>query len=276
MSAVATVLWRGLTVGLVVPARAFGAAVDIDGLLIEPDLHFAATPTTSRLMLMPRAGAFSRLLLEWETLPEIGVFTASAWGPAPFADTELARLETWMRDVAVTLHSTRDRIREASERAVHDASSGLDTSLPTTVPEGAHVVSAVVGTRVSGPHPDAPFGVVDVSPARATGPESGEMLFTQRSTGRLLGRRITTRDGDEIASARFEPAVDASDTSADGTSAHGTSADGARAATEADLAEWYEQHIFREVLFDDVWQVYVHLAAGLEPPVSVLYTAFGG
>ncbi|RKR72996.1 hypothetical protein C8E83_0078 [Frondihabitans australicus] len=251
-------LFRGLTVGLVLPDRAFGAAVDIDGLLVEPDLHFQATARSSRLLLMPRLGAFSRLLLEWENLPEIGTFTARTFPPgagaaAPFDDDELHRLETWMRDVAVLLHQHRDRIRASAERAVRDASAGLDTSLPDEVPEHSHVVSAVIGTRVAGPSASTPFGVVDVSEPRIlpSRPSTDEMLVTERSTGRLLGRRITERAGDEIVSVDLHPELPAVD--------------------EALLSSAYEQHIVREVLFDDVWQTFVHLLAGLEAPASVTY-----
>jgi hypothetical protein len=240
---VAQIVWRELTVGLVLPDRAFGAAVDVDGLLVEPDLHFAATPTTSRLMLMPRLGAFARLLLEWETLPEIGVFTAGAFGPSVFTDRETAALETWMRDVAGVLHANRGRIRESAERAVRDASAGLDTSLPAELPSHAHLVSATVGTRVTGPEGGDPLGVVDVEPAAE--PADG-MLFVQRDTGRMLGRRT--------AAGALDPA-------------------GSADVTADDLAGWYDQHISREVLFDDVWQVYVHLVAGLEPPANVTYLA---
>jgi hypothetical protein len=239
----ARVVWRELTVGLVLPERAFGAAVDVDGLLVEPDLHFTAAPTTSRLMLMPQAGAFSRLLLEWETLPEIGVFTAGTLGPSVFTAGQVARLETWMRDVAVVLHANRDRIRESAERAVRDASAGLATSLPGRLPEHAHVVSATVGTRVTGPAEGARFGVVDVVPAAEPGAGT---LFVERGSGRLLGRRS--------GAGELDPA-------------RGTG------VGDDDLAGWYDQHIFREVLFDDVWQVHVHLVAGLEPPANVTYLA---
>lgn len=253
-------LWRGLTVGIALPDRAFGAAIDIDGLLVEPDLHFQATPGSSRLMLMPRLGAFTRLLLEWETLPEIGRFTATTYpqgagAAGAFDARQLARLETWMRDVAVVLHENRDLVRASAERAVRDASTGAETSLPDAVPPRSHVVSAVVGTRVTGPSADSAIGVIDVGapvilPHR---PESDEMVFTERATGRIVGRRITERSGDDIVSVELRP------------EGPGT--------TEAVLAAAYEQHIVREVLFDDLWQTFVHLIAGLEAPASVAYFA---
>lgn len=247
--------WRGFSAGLVLPDRAFGAAIDVDGLLIDPDLHFAATPTMSRLMLMPRAGTFSRLLLEWETLPEIGEFTAAvfpAGAPSPFDAREIARLETWMRDVASMLHANRDRIRESAERCVRDASAGLDRSLPGALPDRAHVVSAVVGTRVDGPSVGSLFGVVDVLPETES-PERDTVVFVERSTGRRLGHRVTDRRGDQVIDVRL--VVDGSDP---------------RPGRD-ELATWFDQHIEREVLFDDVWQVYVHLLAGLEAPASVGY-----
>jgi hypothetical protein len=245
-----TLLWRDLTVGLALPDRAFGAAVDVDGLLSEPELHFAATPTSSRLMLMPRLGTFSRLLLEWETLPEIGVFTPSqALAAEKFDDDQMARLETWMRDVAVVLHANRDRIREASERVVTDAALGLDTSLPAEAAPHTHIVSAHVGTRVAGPPSGARHDVVEVN---GTVPDASE--FRDRSTGALLGRRLTHRGDDDIVDVTYLPVADG--------------------VAESDLVAWYDQHIFREVLFDDVWQVYVHLMAGLDAPANVVY--FGG
>ncbi|BDZ51861.1 hypothetical protein GCM10025867_41020 [Frondihabitans sucicola] len=179
-----TARWRELTVGLLLPDVAFGAAVDIEGLLVEPELHFAATPVSSRLLLMPRAGTFSRLLLEWENLPEIGVFTASTITVAPLLPDQIARLETWMRDVAVVCHANRDRIREASERAVRDAAAGLDTSLPPNEAARAHVVSAHVGTSVVGPQPGSTFGVVDVVGV-VDSPD--EMWFVEHETGSCSG-----------------------------------------------------------------------------------------
>jgi hypothetical protein len=253
-------LWRGLTVGIALPDRAFGAAIDIDGLLAEPDLHFQATQGSSRLMLMPRLGAFTRLLLEWETLPEIGRFTATTYpqgsgAAGTFDERELARLETWMRDVAVVLHENRDLIRASAERAVRDASAGAETSLPDHLPPRTHVVSAIVGTRVTGPAADSELGVIDVGAPRILPhrPGSDEMVFTERATGRVVGRRITERSGDDIVSVELRPEVP------------GT--------TEATLAAAYEQHIVREVLFDDLWQTFVHLVAGLEAPASVAYLA---
>lgn len=250
--------WRELTVGFVLPDEAFGAAVDVEGLLFDPELHYTAQPTTSRLMLMPRAGTFTRLLLEWENLPEIGVFTSGSLGADAPPPDDVSRLETWMRDVAVVCHTHRDRIREASERAVRDATLGLDDSLPAhgalhadvahTHVVAAHVVSAHVGTSVRGPSPSARVGVVDVvaEPGRAD-----EVRFVERETGRVLGRRITRRSGDDIVDTAL--------------------VDDAPGVTRADLAGWYDQHIAREVLFDDVWQVYVHLIAGLDAPASVRY-----
>lgn len=189
----ATPLWRDLTVGLSLPDAAFGAAIDIDGLLVEPDLHYTATAESSRLLLMPRAGTFTRLLLEWETLPEIGIFSATSFPADAFDSAELARLETWMRDAAFLLHSHRDLIRGSAERAVADAASGRDTSLPRTTTPSSHVVSVHVGTRVGEPF------------------ETG------------------------------------------------------------DAAQTYDQHIFRELLFDDLWQAHVHLLAGLDAPASITY-----
>jgi hypothetical protein len=253
-----TLLWRELTVGLALPDRAFGAAVDVDSLLLEPELHFAATPTSSRLMLMPRLGVFTRLLLEWETLPEIGVFTASQGLlseklglPETFDNNELKRLETWMRDVAAVLHANRDRIREAAERVVRDAAQGLDTSLPTGTPPHTHVVSARVGTRVAGPVSGALHAVVDVTGPVAETPDTDVSDFTDHVTAQVLGRRITRRADGEVVDVLFVPVNDG--------------------VTEADLVLWYDQHIFREVLFDDVWQVYVHLIAGLDAPANVVY-----
>jgi hypothetical protein len=253
-----TALWRGVTVGLLLPDPAFGAAVDIDGLLVEPELHFAATAHSSRLMLMPRAGTFSRLLLEWESLPEIGVFTVGSLPPHPFDDAQTSRLETWMRDVAVLCHGSRDRIREAAERAVRDASEGHGTSLPPNTAPRTHLVSARIGTRVVGPDQGSPFGVVDVTAPRLVGPDTeapGTSLdavsFVERGGGADLGRRVTRRLGDEVVDVSFE-------------------IDDPRVAV-SDLVGWYDQHIFREVLFDDVWQVYVHLIAGLDAPANVAY-----
>lgn len=237
--------WRQLTVGLVLPDVAFGAAVDVDDLLDEPELHFSATPSSSRLLLLPRAGSFTRLVLEWENLPEIGVFTAGAAPGDALPPEQTARLETWMRDVAVICHAMRDAIREASERAVDDAAAGASESLPRREAASTRVVSAHIGTSVAGPDPALPFGVVDV----VVGDHPGLMLFVDRATGETLGRRITTRDGDEVVAVRFEPL--------------------AASVQPALLQAWYDQHIAREVLFDDVWQVYVHLITGLDAPASV-------
>jgi hypothetical protein len=255
----ATGLWRGLTVGFALPDRAFGAAVDVDELLGEPELHYQASPETSRLLLLPRAGTFTRLTLEWETLPEIGVFfpppLPASFGPGPFDEAETSRLETWMRDVAVVLHSNRDRIRATAERAVRDAAAGCEESLPAAAPPRAHVVSARVGTRVAGPTPGSPFGVVDVTraPASDDAPDLDEATFVERSTDRPLGSRVTLRadDGDGIAGVAYEAT--------------------AAGVTTRDLESWYDQHIAREVLFDDVWQALTHLVAGLETPASVQY-----
>ncbi|GAA4677966.1 hypothetical protein [Frondihabitans cladoniiphilus] len=251
-------LWHELTVGLVLPDRVFGAAVDIDGLLSDPELHFAATLTTSRLLLMPRAGSFARLSLEWETLPEIGVFTAAMPpGDDSLTADDRGRLETWMRDVASSCHALRDRIRESAERAVRDASEGQDTSLPESLPPHAHVVSAHVGTRVVGPSEGSPVGAVDVAGAGSGAAHppldavTDESVFVERATGRVLGRRRTTRVEGEVVAVDYR-------------------AEDARVG-RADLVRWYDQHIDREVLFDDVWQVYVHLLAGLEAPATVAY-----
>ncbi|ARC57664.1 hypothetical protein AS850_11335 [Frondihabitans sp. 762G35] len=253
----ATGLWRGLTVGFALPDRAFGAAVDVDGLLGDPELHYQASPETNRLLLMPRAGTFARLTLEWETLPEIGVFAApplpAALAASPFDEAETSRLETWMRDVAGVLHANRDRIRATAERAVSDAAAGLDESLPREAPPRAHVVSSRVGTRVAGPDPGSRFGVVDVvrAPISAGAPALDEALFVDRETGRPLGSRVTLRAADGIAGAAYEAT--------------------ATGVTTRDLQGWYDQHIAREVLFDDVWQALTHLVAGLETPASVQY-----
>jgi hypothetical protein len=253
----ATGLWRGVTVGFSLPDRAFGAAVDVDELLADPELHYQAAPETSRLLLLPRAGTFSRLTLEWETLPEIGVFAApplpAGLGPSPFDETETWRLETWMRDVAGVLHANRDRIRATAERAVSDAAAGRDESLPREASPRAHVVSARVGTRVAGPTPGSRFGVVDVAraPVVAGAPALDEVVFVERSTGRPLGSRVTVRSDDGIAGAAYEAT--------------------APGVTTRDLEGWYDQHIAREVLFDDVWQALTHLVAGLETPASVQY-----
>jgi len=249
-----TTAWRGLTVGLAIPDVAFGAAVDVDDLLVEPELHFTAAPSSSRLLLMPRAGSFTRLLLEWENLPEIGVFTAGTFGASPLAPGDVDRLETWMRDVAVLCHAARGTIREAAERAVRDAALGLDTSLPEAGDGrldgagggSAHVVSARVGTSVAGPL--ARYGVVDVIPSDES---HDEMWFVARATGARLGRRQTVRVGGEVLDVVVEPL-----------------APDVRRST---LTGWFDQHIAREVLFDDVWQANVHLLAGLDAPASIRY-----
>lgn len=280
-------LWRDLSIAFELPEAAFGAAIDVDDLLVEPDLHFAVGSPTSRLVLMPRLGTFSRLVLEWETLPEIGVFSATSWPADSFTEAEVARLETWMRDVASILHSHRDLVRTTAERAVRDASSGLDRSDPDTVVDGetvttaddavarsdrthvasahvaaAHVVSAHVGTRAAGPAAGALYPIVDVTgPVSAPSdsapsdsapsdpaPSMRELRFVDRASGTVLGRRRAERAD---APTAFEPLAD--DVSTD------------------DLTGWYDEHIVREVLFDDVWQVCVHLLAGLEAPASVVY-----
>jgi hypothetical protein len=246
--------WRELTVGLLLPEAAFGAAVGIDTLLTDPELHYTAAPASSRLLLLPRAGTFSRLLLVWENLPEIGVFTAAAMTIAPMLPEQIARLETWMRDVAVVLHANRDRIREASERVVRDATLGLASSLPSTDAPRSHVVAAAIGTNVAGPSPDTPFGIVDIraenpEPDSSTSEADQVVRFVQRATDLELGRRITRRSDSEIHAVALVPAL--------------------AGVTPSQLADWYDQHIAREVLFDDVWQVYVHLVAGLDAPASI-------
>lgn len=245
--------WRDLTVAIELPPAAFGAAVDVDDLLSDPDLHFATGAPTSRLVLMPRLGTFSRLVLEWETLPEIGIFSATSWPADTFTTAEIARLETWMRDVASVCHAHRDRVRATAERAVRDASSGLDRSEPRAVGVGdamGHVVSAHVGTRAAGPTPGARYPIVDVTgPVGAPlDPSVRELRFVDRASGTELGRRVSAHDDAESA---FEPLSDG--------------------VTRDDLADWYDEHIVREVLFDDVWQVCVHLLAGLEAPADVVY-----
>jgi len=252
--------WRDVTIGFVLPEIAFGAAVSIDGLLEEPELHFAPGPAGSRLTLIPRVTTFARLLLEWETLPELGTFTASSLpGTAAlsFDAAELARIGQWMRDVATHLHAYRRRIVEASERAIRDASAGLDRSMPeepTTHDSnvrGVHVVSARIGTRVAGPTGPEGLGVVDLLPDPA-----GDGVFVERATRRILGRRSTLRRADGGVEVDYRVDDDAPQN-----------------VGRTELDGWYDQHIAREVLFDDVRQTYVHLIAGLDAPLSVSYSA---
>ena len=259
--------WHDLEVGLVLPDRAFGAAVDVEGLLDEPDVHYSATLGSSRLLVMPRAGTFSRLSLEWQTLPEVGVFAAHSFPPEEYDPGELARLETWMRDVASTCQALRGRIRESAERVVRDAAEGLERSLPDEAPDWAHVVTTHLGSLVVGPpalppqldDERTPVGVVDVDgPSDSTAGASrlepaavDEWVFRERAGGAVLGRRRVQRLGGEAGVLSYE-VLDA------------------RVAS-SDLERWFDQHIVREVLFDDVWQVYVHLLAGLEAPLNVAY-----
>jgi hypothetical protein len=94
--------------------------------------------------------------------------------------------------------------------------------------------------------------VVDVTLPDASDP--GWEVFVDAATRQTLGYRRTLDDDGSAYAFSYLVADDVDDVTPD------------------DLVDWHDQHIQRQLLVEDARQAYVHLLAGLEPPVSVQYT----
>jgi hypothetical protein len=271
--------WREVRVTFLVPVTSTDAAADVRHLLDEPELHFSPGLRRGTLALMPRRSALLRVVLEWEWSVEAASFAVNSFEPEPFRTDELAALEAWLRATARRLQLFEGALARAVARVDHDVVRGIDASSPesslagaattaratgpgaggagspdlaTAGPAATTVRTATLGTRLASPSPSAAHPVVDVTLPDASDP--GWEVFVDATSGQTLGyRRTLDVDGSAYA---FSYLV----------------ADDVDDVTPDDLVDWHDQHIQRQLLVEDARQAYVHVLAGLEPPVSVQYT----
>lgn len=253
--------WRDVQVSFVVPEAAAADAEGVTPLLDEPELHFSPGLRRGSLAVMPRRTALTRAVLDWEWSVDAADFAVHSLEPDPFDAHERRELETWLRASARRLDLYEGVVDRAVARIDHDVVRGQDASSPESSPHadappvvapGTTLMRATLGTRLAVPAPDATHRVVDVRLPDASDP--GWELFVDAATDETLGFRRTL-DDDGIAYA-FSYLV----------------ADHVDGVAPADLLAWHDQHIQRQLLVEDARQAYVHLLAGIEPPVSVQYT----
>jgi hypothetical protein len=281
--------WREVQVAFVVPLTSTDAAADVRHLLDEPELHFSPGLRRGTLALLPRRSALLRVVLEWEWSVEAASFAVNSFEPEPFTPDERDALEAWSRATARRLHLFEGALARAVARVDHDVVRGIDTSSPesslagaaaaaraaragvegtgagsavdgasrptdlaTAGPAATTLRTATLGTRLASPAPGAAHPVVDVTLPDASDP--GWEVFVDADSRQTLGyRRTLDVDGSAYA---FSYLV----------------ADDVDDVTPGDLVDWHDQHIQRQLLVEDARQAYVHVLAGLEPPVSVQYT----
>jgi hypothetical protein len=277
--------WREVRVAFLVPVTSTDAATGVRHLLDEPELHFSPGLRRGTLALMPRRSALLRVVLEWEWSVEAASFAVNSFEPEPFTSDELAALEAWLRATARRLQLFEGALARAVARVDHDVVRGIDASSPesslagtattaratgpdaagagagagagsvdlaTAGPAATTMRTATLGTRLASPAPGAAHPVVDVTLPDASDP--GWEVFVDATSRQTLGyRRTLDVDGSAYA---FSYLV----------------ADDVDDVTPDDLVDWHDQHIQRQLLVEDARQAYVHVLAGLEPPVSVQYT----
>lgn len=302
--------WREVQVSFLVPTTSIGAADGVRDLLDEPELHHSPGLRRGMLALLPRRSALVRVVLEWEWSVEAASFAVHSFDPEPFTAEQSDALEAWLRASARRLLLFEGALARAVARVDHDVVRGIDTSSPEsslagaaavaraaglTAPRAADGISsdgagadgaswasagadgaadgaagyggaglatagpatttlrtATLGTRLASPVAGAAHAVVDVTLPDASDP--GWEVFVDAASGQTLGyRRTLDADGSAYA---FSYLV----------------ADDVDDVTPDDLVVWHDQHIQRQLLVEDARQAYVHLLAGLEPPVSVQYT----
>ncbi|ROS52740.1 hypothetical protein EDF50_1206 [Frigoribacterium sp. PhB24] len=286
--------WREVRVAFLVPTTSTAAAADVRHLLDEPELHFTPGLRHGTLALMPRRSALLRIVLEWEWSVEAASFAVHSFDPEPFTAAERDALEAWLRATARRLHLFEGALGRAVARVDHDVVRGTDTSSPesslagaasaarasdssanasgtgraasddpwsddartadlaTAGPAATTMRSATLGTRLASPADGAAHPVVDVTLPDPSDP--GWEVFVDATSHQTLGYRRTLDDGGSAYAFSYLVADDVDDVTPD------------------DLVEWHDQHIQRQLLVEDARQAYVHLLAGLEPPVSVQYT----
>jgi len=281
--------WREVRVAFLVPTTSTDAASGVRHLLDEPELHFSPGLRQGTLALMPRRSALLRVVLEWEWSVEAASFSVNSFEPEPFTSDERDALESWLRATARRLHVFEGALARAVARVDHDVARGIDTSSPESSSAGAAAVAraadavtgasgsddsrpggvraddlatagpaattmrtATLGTRLASPAAGAPHPVVDVTLPDASDP--GWEVFVDATSRQTLGYRRTLDDDGNAYAFSYLVADDVDDVTPD------------------DLVDWHDQHIQRQLLVEDARQAYVHLLAGLEPPVSVQYT----
>lgn len=272
--------WREVRVAFLVPTTSTDAASGVRHLLDEPELHFSPGLRQGTLALMPRRSALLRVVLEWEWSVEAASFSVNSFEPEPFTSDERDALEAWLRATARRLQLFEGALTRAVARVDHDVVRGIDTSSPESSLAGAAAVAraagavasasaragdlatagpaattmrtATLGTRLASPAAGAPHPVVDVTLPDASDP--GWEVFVDATSRQTLGYRRTLDDDGSAYAFSYLVADDVDDVTPD------------------DLVDWHDQHIQRQLLVEDARQAYVHLLAGLEPPVSVQYT----
>ncbi len=286
--------WREVRVDFLVPTTSTGAASGVRHLLDEPELHFSPGLRQGTLALMPRRSALLRVVLAWEWSVEAASFAVHSFEPEPFSSDERDALEAWLRATARRLQLFDGALARAIARVDHDVVRGVDTSSPeaslasaaaaarATAPAGAGspasgpvggrpvpdhsdpvdlaaagpaattMRTATLGTRLASPAVGAAHPVVDVTLPDASDP--GWEVFVDALSRQTLGYRRTLDDGGSAYAFTYLVADDVDDVTPD------------------DLVDWHDQHIQRQLLVEDARQAYVHLLAGLEPPISVQYT----
>ncbi|NRD25185.1 hypothetical protein [Frigoribacterium sp. VKM Ac-2836] len=281
--------WREVRVAFLVPTTSTGAAARVRHLLDEPELHFTPGLRRGTLALMPRRSALLRIVLDWEWSVEAASFAVHSFDPEPFTAAERDALESWLRATARRLQLFEGAIGRAVTRVDHDVVRGIDTSSPessladaasvarashpptpaadpnspgtgdtlaaglaTAGPAATTTSSATLGTRLASPAVGAAHPVVDVTLPDPSDP--GWEVFVDATSHQTLGYRRTLDEGGSAYAFSYLVADDVDD------------------VTPEDLVDWHDQHIQRQLLVEDARQAYVHLLAGLEPPVSVQYT----
>jgi len=253
--------WREVTGSFVVPETVAHAADPVRHLLDEPELHFSPGLRRGTLALLPRRTALMRVVLEWEWSIDAATFSVHSFEPEPYTADERDALEAWLRATARRLQLFERALERAVARIDHDVVRGGDasspesmriTDAPPVVAPGTVLRTATLGTRLALPPTHAAHRVVDVTLPDATDP--GWEVFVDATTGDTLGYRRTLDEAGEARAFTYLVADHVDD------------------VEPADLVDWHDQHIQRQLLVEDARQAYVHLLAGLEPPVSVQYT----
>jgi hypothetical protein len=183
--------------------------------------------------------------MRWMEHPTAATPEIDHVGTLNWTSADVARIDHWMRSLAARVHLLRAFIADAAERIMWDAADGHDTSLPPDDEhlDGGTLISTPLLTRVQPPTRERGVGVVEVD---WDSTQDDLMVFIDADSQHVLGWRRTIGASPQprevyTVSERW-PAV-----------------------TPEDLMGWYEQHLYRERLFDAAFLAITHSMGGIEP-----------
>lgn len=236
---------RTITASYWLPDSAFGAAAAIDDLLHSPTVTFIPGRTEHRLILRPDHRLPTRARMSWMQHPGSATPTVEQLDHTTWTASDVARIDAWMRTLAARVHLLRAFIADAAERIMWDAADGIDESMPgdDEALEAGTLVSTSLITRVQPPTPTSGIGIVEVD---WDSTQDDLMVFIDSDSQRIIGWRRTLgalpRPREVYTVSDQWPTV-----------------------TPEDLMGWYEQHLYRERLYDAAFLAITASMGGLEP-----------